>query len=113
MRNDSIRPAVAGLALIVILTLAGQMPADGAGGPAVFAASAAEQPPRPAQEDEFVPVKDLGDQEQLPAAPLVMAAYAVAWIAILLYLWFIWRRLARVEGEMAALSRRIDTGAQR
>ena len=35
--------------------------------------------PRPAQ-DEFVPVDELPPQEQLPAAPLLIAAYSVAWI---------------------------------
>jgi len=60
-----------------------------------------------------VPVTDLGDREQLPAAPLVMGAYAVAWIAIFGYLWSIWRRLSRVESEIAAVSRRIEPGARR
>ena len=67
--------------------------------------AAGAQPPQ--QEDEFVPVKDLDNQEQLPATPLVIAAYAVAWLAVFLYLWSIWRRLSRVEGEMASLSRRV------
>jgi CcmD family protein len=52
-----------------------------------------------------VPVSD-ADVEQLPAAPLVMTAYAVAWIVIFLYLWSIWRRLSRVEREIDELSRR-------
>ena len=72
-----------------------------------FTIYAAGQQPPPQQEDEFVPAKDLANQEQLPAAPLVMGAYAVAWIAVFLYLWSIWRRLSRVEGEIASLSRRV------
>lgn len=68
-------------------------------------------PPRPPQDDEFVPVKDLGSQEQLPATPLVIGAYAVAWIAVFVYLWSIWRRLSRVEEEIASLSRRAGPGA--
>jgi CcmD family protein len=60
--------------------------------------------PRPAQE-EFVPVTD-ADVEQMPAAPFVMAAYAAAWLLVFLYLWSIWRRLNRVERELAALAPR-------
>jgi CcmD family protein len=60
--------------------------------------------PGPAQ-DEFVPVSDV-EAEQLPAAPLVMTAYAVAWVVIFLYLWSIWRRLGRVEREIDELTRR-------
>ena len=111
MKNDSIRPTAIKLLLIGVVMVAGQIPQVWAGAPAVFAASSAAQPP--AQPDEFVPVTDLAQQEQLPAAPLVIVAYAVAWIAVLFYVWFIWRRLAKVEHEIAALSRRIETKAQR
>ncbi|HEY3381491.1 MAG TPA: CcmD family protein [Vicinamibacterales bacterium] len=66
------------------------------------ASQAAGQP-----QDEFVPVKALPQQEQLPAAPLLMTAYAFVWAVLLVYLWTIWRRLMKVEGEMHALSTRI------
>jgi CcmD family protein len=61
----------------------------------------------PAQEG-FVPVDQLPDQESMPAAPLVAAAYAVAWLAILIYLLSVWKRLGTVERELAEVSRRID-----
>jgi CcmD family protein len=70
----------------------------------------ASQPPA---KDGFVPVEQLGNQEQLPATPLVAAAYGVAWGAILVYVWTIWRRLARVEREIAEVSRRIAAGTRR
>lgn len=80
---------------------------------AVPARLAAQQPPTPQQEG-FVPVEQAGQaQEQLPAAPLVMGAYIVAWLAILVYLWSIWQRLARVEREIAEVSRRVQAGARR
>ena len=71
----------------------------------------AAQPP--SGQDGFVRADTLPAQEQLPAAPLVMAAYAVAWVAILLYVWSIWQRLGRVEREIADVSRRVEAGARR
>ena len=63
----------------------------------------------PAQEG-FVPVEQLPGQEELPAAPLVAAAYGVAWAAVLIYLFSIWKRLAAVEREMADVARRVSAG---
>ena len=63
----------------------------------------------PAQEG-FVPVDRLPGQEELPAAPLVAAAYGVAWAAVLIYLFSIWKRLAAVEREMADVARRVSAG---
>ena len=62
-------------------------------------------------QDGFVPADSLPQQEQLPAAPLVIAAYAVAWVLVFGYLWTIWRRLGRVERELADVRRRVDAGA--
>ena len=80
-----------------------------AGGARLVAAS--QQPP--AGQEGFVPVENLPQREQLPAAPLVMAAYAVAWVAIFAYLWSIWQRLGRVERDIVEVSRRIEAGGRR
>ena len=66
----------------------------------------------PAQEG-FVPVGQVEGQEQMPAAPLVAAAYGVAWGAVLVYVWTIWRRLGKVEQELAEVRRRLPPGATR
>jgi len=66
----------------------------------------AQPPPKPA-EDEFVPVDQLPPNEQLPAAPLLIAAYSVAWIAVAGYLFSIWRRLDRVDRDIAEAGRRL------
>ena len=63
----------------------------------------------PAQEG-FVPVDQVPGQEELPAAPLVAGAYGVAWAAVLIYLFSIWKRLAAVEREMADVARRVSAG---
>lgn len=73
----------------------------------------AQQPPTTAAQEGFVPVDQLPPDEVLPAAPLVIAAYAVAWVVVLLYLWSIWRRLARVERDIGEVNRRIEAGARR
>ncbi|MSO56216.1 MAG: CcmD family protein [Acidobacteria bacterium] len=55
-------------------------------------------------QSEFLPVAEIPASEQLPAAPLLIAAYAFVWIAVLAYLWLMWRRLGRVEQDLSALS---------
>jgi CcmD family protein len=61
----------------------------------------------PAGQSEFVPVDSLPIADQLPAAPLLIAAYAFVWLAAMVYLWSIWRRLNKVEDEMRALAQKV------
>ena len=77
----------------------------------VVPAFAMQQPPSPP--DGFVPASSLPGQEQLPAAPLVMVAYAVVWLLVLGYLWSIWNRLSRAERELADVTRRFAAGQRR
>jgi CcmD family protein len=63
---------------------------------------------QPATPDGFVPVYELPQDEQLPAAPLLVGAYAFAWVMVLGYLWGLWRRLSKVEKEMAEVARRLE-----
>jgi CcmD family protein len=70
-------------------------------------AVAQQQPQPPEQQNEFVPVDELPQGEQLPAAPLLIIAYAVAWLALFVYMLSIWRRLQKVERELGDVSRRI------
>ena len=60
---------------------------------------------QPAQ-DEFVPLDSVPPEDQLPAAPLLVAAYALLWIAVVGYLWSIWRRMVAVERDLSELSGR-------
>lgn len=61
----------------------------------------------------FVPMNSLPPADQLPAAPLLIAAYAFVWIALMVYLWSIWRRLGTVERDMRALESRRARGNTR
>jgi CcmD family protein len=69
----------------------------------VHAALVAAQEPQ----SEFVPVTEIPASEQLPSAPLVIAAYAFIWLAFMVYVWMMWRKLGKVEQELDALSAQI------
>jgi CcmD family protein len=65
-------------------------------------ALAAQQPAT----EGFVPANELPPDQQLPAAPFLIGAYAFIWLALMFYLWTIWRRLGAVERDMHALEQR-------
>jgi hypothetical protein len=44
-------------------------------------------------------------EDQLPAAPLLVGAYILIWLAVLAYVWSIWRRMMTVERELAILAK--------
>jgi CcmD family protein len=75
-------------------------------GAVLLAAPALAMQQPPAATSEYVPVNDLPPVAQVPAAPLLIAAYAFVWIAAMFYVWTIWRRLNRVETEMHALEQK-------
>jgi CcmD family protein len=60
----------------------------------------------PAGQSEYVAVDQLPPVEQLPAAPLLIAAYAFVWLAVFFYVWTIWRRLNKVEAEIRVFGKR-------
>jgi CcmD family protein len=72
---------------------------------AVFAAQ--QTPPSGAAPEGFVPVTALPQVEQLPAAPLLIAAYAFVWVALMVYVWSLWKRMKKLEVELADLQRRV------
>lgn len=72
----------------------------------LLAAPVFAQPP--AGQTEFVPVDQLPPTEQLPAAPLLVAAYAFFLVLMVFYVWTVWRRLTKVETEMRALEQKLS-----
>lgn len=81
------------LALLMVLTVAGPVAPAFAGQPS------------PSQEPmgEFVPLENLPPQEQMPAAPLVIAAYSFVWVALFVYIVSIARRLGGVQRDVERL----------
>jgi hypothetical protein len=55
-------------------------------------------------QSEFQPVTEIPASEQLPSAPLVIAAYAFVWLAFVAYVWIMWRKLGKVEQDLHTLS---------
>ena len=55
---------------------------------------------------EYFPVVDV-TRETLPAVPLVYAAYAFVWLVLMAYAFMLWRKLGRVEKELAEVTRRL------
>lgn len=51
----------------------------------------------------FVPIEQVPRADQLPAAPLLISAYAFIWVAVMVYVWTLWIRMARVEADIRAL----------
>ena len=58
-------------------------------------------------QSEFKPVTEVPASEQMPSAPLVIAAYAFVWLAFMVYVWMMWRKLGKVDHELHTLSTQI------
>ena len=69
--------------------------------------AAAQQPP---PQDEFIPISELPAQDQLPAAPLLITAYAFVLVALFLYVFSVARRLTNVQQELNRLDATIKQG---
>jgi hypothetical protein len=70
------------------------------------------QSPPPQQQDEFKPLSELPPQDQLPAAPLLVTAYAVVLLAFFLYVLSVARRLNTVKMEVDRLESDIKRGGR-
>ena len=66
----------------------------------------------PKQVEEFVPISQLPPQDQLPAAPLLVTAYAFVWVALFGYLVSVARRLSKVQREVDRLESDIARGTR-
>ena len=80
------------LVLVALVVACGAMPLGAQG-----------QAPKAEQQNEFIPIDQLPPQEQLPAAPLLIAAYSVVLAALFVYIVSISRRLGTVRREVERL----------
>ena len=69
--------------------------------------TAQQQPPR--QQEEFTPIDQLPPQDQLPAAPLLVGAYAFVLLTLFGYMFMVSRRLTTIQREVD----RLDTDLKR
>jgi HAMP domain-containing protein len=51
-------------------------------------------------------------RETIPAAPFLAGAYAFMWVAVLIYVALVARRLSRVQSDIEDLRRKLDRGAR-
>jgi hypothetical protein len=58
---------------------------------------------QPPQQDDFKPISELPPQDQLPAAPLLIAAYVIVLVAFFVYVGSIARRLSSVQRDVERL----------
>ena len=58
---------------------------------------------QPRQQEEFTPIDQLPPQEQLPAAPLLVGAYAFVLLMLFGYLVMVSRRLSTIRSEVDRL----------
>jgi len=58
---------------------------------------------QPRQQEEFTPIDQLPPQEQLPAAPLLVGAYAFVLLMLFGYLVMVSRRLSAIQAEVNRL----------
>ena len=72
---------------------------------------AAQQPPTE-QQGEFVPAGDLPQREQVPAAPLLIGAYAFVMVALFGYVVSVSRRIGAVNADIARLEAELKRGAR-
>lgn len=70
---------------------------------------------QPAPVDEFVPLSPdqiQAEQDQIPAARLVFAAYGIVWLVFALYLLSLWRRVTQVESELRTVATKLEQSAR-
>ena len=69
------------------------------------ASAQSQPPPRPPAQEEFVPLSEIPQDQQIPAFRLVAAAYAFVWVVLIGYVWSVAKRLQKVEADLTSLSK--------
>lgn len=61
---------------------------------------------QPASQGEFEPVSAVAKVESLPGGAMVVVAYAFVWVALVAYVYTLWRRSQKIDQDLADLERR-------
>ena len=69
-------------------------------------------PERSEQQGEFVPAESIPQRERIPAAPLLIGAYAFALVAVFGYVLSVSRRLAAVKSDITRLEGDLRRGGR-
>jgi CcmD family protein len=72
----------------------------------------AQPPAQPQQQNEYVPIDELPPQDQLPAAPLLVIAYAVVMLGLFAYVVSVARRMTTVQRELDRLESDLKRGTR-
>ena len=72
----------------------------------------AQPPAQPQQQNEYVPIDELPPQDQLPAAPLLVIAYAVVMLGLFAYVVSVARRMTTVQRELERLESDLKRGTR-
>ena len=89
--------------LVLIVALAFGLPA----GPALVSA---QQPTE--QQGQFVPAESLPQREQMPAAPLLISAYAFVMLVLFAYVLSLSRRIGAVKTDLGRLESEMKRGSR-
>lgn len=113
LRTRSSRLTALGVLVLAALAVCGPVAAAQGAQPATAPEAEppiTQAPLPPLPQDGFVPVRpgEL-EQEQLPAAPLVFIAYSVVWLALVSYVFVLWRRLTAVERDLRDVTARLQS----
>lgn len=100
MMREAVRRLARGAAVLGV----GLMLWTGAAGVATAQTPPASPQAPGAAQDEFVPIDQLPPQDKLPAGQFLIAAYSLVWLGMSFYVWTVWKRLGRVEQELARVA---------
>jgi hypothetical protein len=78
--------------------------------PVVPALVSAQQPAE--QQGEFLPAESLPQRERMPAAPLLVSAYAFVMLVLFAYVFSLSRRIGAVKSDIGRLESEIKRGTR-
>ena len=105
--RSHVLPFLLGLVALVLVLGAATAHAQPASAPAVAAGAPAADGFKP-----LAPGESAGPPDALPAPALVMTAYSLIWIAVVAFLFSLWRRHRRLGAEVAALQQRLERASR-